>query len=268
MPKKVFSSIITFNKGVCRLLIRVKISAVSDFFILAFDFHIPFLLQHLIHNHERTSHSELYSHWQKCQGEQKPSRSNTSVGWWAKNMQDAMLQIVSSKKIKFFDLWFVFNKKHYSNDGYFSWLCIRYACICKYMYTHPTIQIYEKNIKLKSSGPPAPPSYPGKTISSSAGGITCMGWSTDFCQETVCDNFLLIVHRGNTQFMQPVVNTCLNILMALLCSLQGSAHHCCCRVHVTSFPQLYEMQLFSLYFYYFLRFYRGSGSLVQCFVWH
>jgi len=29
-------------------------------------------------------------------------------------MQHAMLQIVSSKKIKFFDIWFAFNKKHWS----------------------------------------------------------------------------------------------------------------------------------------------------------
>lgn len=157
-----------------------------------------------------------------------------------------------------------------SNDGYFSWSCIRYACIYKYVqeyiYVHTTYYTSErkkKKLVKELQSPHTPSSYPGKTISSSAGGIMCMGWSTNFCQETVCDNFLLIVQRGNTQFTQPVVNTCLNILMALLHSLQGSVHQCCCGVHITSFSPLYAIQLFSLYLYYFLNFYRGSGSLAQ-----
>lgn len=58
---------------------RVKISAISDFFLSAFASHIPFLLQHLTPKHEQTSHSELHSHWQKWQGVKKPSHSNTSV---------------------------------------------------------------------------------------------------------------------------------------------------------------------------------------------
>lgn len=102
---------------------------------------------------------------------------------------------------------------------YFSCLGIRYACIRKYMYAHPITYLREKKHKLKISSSLSPPSYPGKAISSSAGDIMCMRWNTSFCQETICDNSLLTVHRGNTQFTQLVVNTCLSILIALLHSI-------------------------------------------------
>lgn len=46
-----------------------------------------------------------------------------------------------------------------------------------YMYTQPTTHLRGKKKKLvkELQSPHTPSSYPGKTISSSAGGIMCMG---------------------------------------------------------------------------------------------